>query len=95
LALPGLGAVIGLVRRVDRLFENVEKTQLGLEALEKRVSAIEDRMKALESREELLVEKTRTAASVAASGLVNSHLVDIARRIGALEAGQGTQRRLD
>jgi hypothetical protein len=41
LAVPGIGAIVGLVRRVDRPFENVEKTQLGLEALEKRVSAAE------------------------------------------------------
>ena len=40
-ALPGIGAMIGLVRRVDRLLENVEKAQLGLEALEKRISAAE------------------------------------------------------
>jgi hypothetical protein len=40
-ALPGIGAIIGLVRRVDRLLENVEKAQLGLEALEKRTSAVE------------------------------------------------------
>ena len=95
MALPSIGAIIGLVRRVDRLFENVEKTQRGLEALEKRVSAVEDRMTVLEANQGNLVVEARAASAVAASGAVTTHLVDMSRRIGALEAGQGGQRRLE
>lgn len=49
----------------------------------------------LENREELLVERTRSAAAVAASNAVTHELVEMSRRIGALEAGQGGQRRLE
>jgi hypothetical protein len=83
---------MGLVRRVDRLFENVEKTQRGLEALEKRVSAVEDRMTALEANQDKLIIEG-AASAVAASGAVTQHLVEMSRRIGALEAGG--QRRIE
>jgi hypothetical protein len=59
-----------------------------LRGLEKRVAA-------LEGREELLVEKTRAAAAVAASSAVTQYLVDMSRRIGVLEAGQGGQSRIE
>jgi hypothetical protein len=95
LAIPGVGAIIGLVRRVDRLFETVAKTQKGLEALEERVSAIEDRMTALETNQGNVIVEARAASAVAASGAVTTHLVDMSRRIGALEAGQGGQRRIE
>jgi hypothetical protein len=49
----------------------------------------------MEGREELLIEKTRTVASVAASSVVTAHLVDLSRQIGALEAGQGGQSRVE
>jgi len=57
--------------------------------------ALEKRVAALEGGEELLVEKTRATAAVAASSAVTQHLVDMSRRIGALEAGQGGQRRIE
>lgn len=95
MAIPGVGAIIGLVRRVDRLFETVAKTQKGLEALEERVSAIEDRMTALETNQGNVIVEARAASAVAASGAVTTHLVDMSRRIGALEAGQGGQRRIE
>jgi hypothetical protein len=59
-----------------------------LRQLERRVSAIE-------GREELLVEKTWSAAAVAASDAVTHELLDMSRRIGALEAGQDGQRRVE
>ena len=59
----------------------------GVRALEKRVAS-------LEGREELLIEKSRAAAAVAASGAVTTHLVDMSRRIGVLEAGRGGAMRL-
>ena len=95
MAIPGISAIVGLVRRVDRLFENVEKTQLGLEALAKRVSAVEDRMTALEANQDKVIIEARAASAVAASSAVTQHLVDMSRRIGALEAGQGRQRRIE
>jgi hypothetical protein len=59
-----------------------------LQQLERHVSA-------LENREELLVERTRSAAAVAASNAVTHELVDMSRRIGALEAGQSGHRRIE
>jgi hypothetical protein len=53
------------------------------------------RVTALQRREELLIEKTRSAAAVAASDAVTQHLFEMSRRIGALEAGQSSQRRLE
>jgi hypothetical protein len=88
-------AIVGLVRRVDWLFENVEKTQRGLEALEKRVSAVEDRATSLEANQGNLIVAARAASTVAANGAVTTHLVDMSRRIGALETGQGGQRRVE
>lgn len=63
--------------------------------LEKRVSAVEDRMTALEANQGNLIVEARAASAVAASSAVTTHLVDMSRRIGALEAGQGGQRRIE
>jgi hypothetical protein len=65
------------------------------EALEKRVSAVENRMTALEANQEKVIIEARAASAVAASGAATQHLVDMSRRIGALEAGQGIQRRIE
>ena len=68
----------------------------GLAALRDELQQLERRVTALEGREELLIERTRSAATVAASSAVTQHLVDMSRRIGALEAGQGGgQRRIE
>jgi hypothetical protein len=56
---------------------------------------LERRVSVLENREELLVERTRSAAAVAASNAVTHELVEMSRRIGALEAAQRDQRRLE
>ncbi len=56
---------------------------------------LERRVSALENREELLVEKTPSAAAAAASNAVTHELVDMSRHISALEAGQGGQRRIE
>jgi hypothetical protein len=95
MAIPILGSIWQLARRVENLFEDVGKLVQSVGAVREELRDLEKRVSALEGREELLIEKTRTAAAVAASGLVNTHLVDISRRIGVLEAGQGTQRRLE
>jgi len=55
---------------------------------------LEDRLTMLEANQRELVTEARAAAAVAASGAVMQHLVDMARRIGALEAGNGHQKRL-
>jgi hypothetical protein len=80
-----LGGVLSVVRRVDRLFDNVDKVQSGLEKLADRVRTLEDRMTALEANQEKLITEARTAAAVAASGAVMQHLVDMSRRLGAAE----------
>jgi predicted nucleic acid-binding Zn-ribbon protein len=95
MAIPVLGNIWQLARRVEDLFTDVAKLVQGLAAARDELRDLEKRVTALEGREELLVEKTRTAASMAASSAVTTHLVDMSRRIGALEAGQGSQRRIE
>ncbi|MGD0102764.1 MAG: hypothetical protein ABSC06_01845 [Rhodopila sp.] len=85
MALPGVGSILGVVRRVDRLFENVEKTQKAIEVLETRLRAVEDRMMHMEADQELQVERAKGAASAAAGFAINTHLVTIASRLGAVE----------
>ncbi len=95
MALRDLGLLWQIARRVEDVFQKVDDTTLGVEKLRDEVRELAKRVAALEAREELLIEKTRTAAATAASGAVTQHLVDMARRIGALEAGQGGRRRLE
>jgi predicted nucleic acid-binding Zn-ribbon protein len=87
MAIPGVGLLWQLARRIEKVFEEVDNANRGLAKLRDELNDLEKRVTALEGREELLVEKTRTAASVAASSAVTHHLVDMSRRIGALEAG--------
>jgi hypothetical protein len=75
------GDIIGAARRVDRLFNNVDKAQKGIEALAERLPAVEDRSLAMEAGQELQVEKSQSAAS----GVVHMHLVNMAGRLGAVE----------
>jgi hypothetical protein len=91
LAIPGVSLLWQLARRVEKVFEEVDNANRGLAKLRDELNDLEKRVSALENREELLIEKTRTAAAVAASGAVTQHLVDMSRRIGALEG----QRRIE
>jgi phage shock protein A len=93
MAIPGVSLLWQLARRIEKVFEEVDNANRGLAKLRDELNDLEKRVAALESREELLIEKTRTAAAVAASGAVTQHLVDMSRRIGALEAGG--QRRIE
>jgi hypothetical protein len=95
MALPSIGLIWQLARRIEDVFEKVDNATRGLTKLRDDLIDLEKRVTALENREELLIEKTRTAAAVAASGAVTNHLVDLARRVGGLEAGQATQKRLE
>lgn len=85
--LPYVSSILDFIRTVDRLIATIEGTQKSLELLVLDVRDLQRRVTLLEAREELLVEKARTAAATAASAAVTTHLVDLARRIGALEAG--------
>ena len=87
MALPILGSIWQLARRVEDLFRDVAKLVDGLAATRDELRELEKRVASLEDREELLIEKARSAAGVAASSAVTTHLVDMSRRIGALEAG--------
>ena len=73
--------------------QEVDNANRGLAKLRDELIDLEKRVTALEGRKELLVEKTRTAASVAAGIAVTTHLVDMSRRIGAL--GAGDQRKIE
>ncbi len=93
--LPSVSGLVRVIRRIDRLFEGIEKTQTGLEKLADRVRVLEDRVTALEAGTREVVTEARAAAAVAASGSVTQHLVDMSRRIGALEAGQSGRKRIE
>jgi uncharacterized protein (DUF2164 family) len=100
MALADIGRMIDVLRRVDRLFETVQKLQIGHEALGDRLLDLEKRVWTLENREELLIEKMGVRASEAATAVMNQNLMDMARRIGALEErmrnlGGGDQKRLE
>jgi hypothetical protein len=95
MAIPIVGSIWQLARRVENIFQDVEKLVDGMKALRDELHQLEMRVTALEGREELLVEKARGAASGAASAVVMQSVADMARRIGALEAGQGAQRRIE
>jgi hypothetical protein len=95
MAIPVLGSIWQVARRVEDVFRDVEKLTQGLKALRDDMVLLQLRVTALEGREELLIERTRTAAATAASGTVTTHLVDMSRRIGVLEAGQGRRAHLE
>jgi hypothetical protein len=95
MAIPGLSGIWQLTRRIENIFQDVEKLVLGVAALRDELRDLEKRVTALEGREELLVEKAKGAAAGAASAVVMQSVADMARRIGALEAGQADQRRLE
>ena len=85
MALADIGRLIDVLRRVDRLFENVQKLQIGQETLGHRILDLERRVAYLENREELLIEKMGNRASEAATAVMNQNMMDMARRIGVLE----------
>ena len=95
MAIPGLANVWQLARRVENLFADVADLVQGLASVRDDLLQLERHVLALEGREELLIEKARGAASGAASAVVMQSVADMARRIGALEARQATQRRLE
>ncbi len=95
MAIPLVGGVWQLARRVEDLFQDVARLVQGLAAARDELRQLEQRIQALEGREELLIEKARSAAAVAASGAVTQHLVEMSRRIGALEERSGGPRRLE
>jgi cell division protein FtsB len=95
MAIPLLGGIWQLARRVEDLFQDVAKLVQGLAAVRDELRQLERRVSALEHQEELLAEKARSAASAAASGVVTQHLVEMSRRIGVLEERSGGQRRVE
>jgi hypothetical protein len=93
-AISGIDSFWRLVRRFDDVFQKVDNTVRAPDRLADEVRALEKRVAPVEGREELLIEKSRAAAAVAASGAVTTHLVDMSRRIGVLEVVQGGAKRL-
>ena len=77
------------------LTRRAENATRGLEKVRDEVRALEKRVTKLEGGEELLVEKARSASAVAASTAVTQHLVDMSRRIGALEERSSGRQRLE
>jgi cell division protein FtsB len=95
MALRDIALLWRLARRIETVFENAENATRGLEKVRDEVRALEKRVAKLEGNEELLVEKARSASAVAASTAVTQHLVDMSRRIGALEERSSGPHRLE
>ena len=72
--LNPVAAIVRVIRGIDRLFENVEKLQTGLERLSECARVLEDR-------------SWSPKPQPLRPGAVMQHLLDMSRRIGALEAG--------
>ncbi|HEY1933377.1 MAG TPA: hypothetical protein VGG99_15300 [Acetobacteraceae bacterium] len=94
MALRDIALLWQLARRIERVFESAENATRGLEKVRDELRDMEKRIAKLEGNEELLIEKARASSAVAASTAVTHHLVDMSRRIGALEERSSGQHRL-
>jgi hypothetical protein len=56
MAIPGVGLLWQLARRIEKVFEEVDNANRGLAKLRDELNDLEKRVTALEGREELLVE---------------------------------------
>jgi septal ring factor EnvC (AmiA/AmiB activator) len=95
MTIPVLGSISQLARRVEDIFQDVAKLVQGLAAVRDELRQVEKRVAALEAREKPLIEKARSTAGAAASSAVMQNLVEMSRRIGALEERSGGQRRIE
>jgi hypothetical protein len=88
----GLGDLVNLARKVDRLLEFEAKYGAAFDALEAKIAALSDRVTKLETREELLTERARSAASTTASVVASAAVSDLALRIGRPEERSAAHR---
>ena len=95
MALRDIGLFWQLARRIENVFEGVENATRGLEKIRDQLRELEKRVAKLEGGEELLIEKARSASALAASSAVTQHLVEMSRRIGALEERSIGRNRLE
>jgi cell division protein FtsB len=89
-----IGLLWQLACRIENVFDGVQNATRGLEKLRDDLRELEKRVAKLEGGEEPLIERARSSAAVAASGAVTQHLVEMSRRIGALEERSGSRNRL-
>ena len=95
MALRDIGLLWQLARRIENVFDGVQNATRGLEKLRDDLRELEKRVAKLEGGEELLIERARSSAAIAASGAVIQHLVEMSRRIGALEERSSGRNRLE
>jgi hypothetical protein len=95
MALRDIGLLWQLARRIENVLDGVQNATRGLEKRRDDLRDLEKRVAKLEGREELLIEKACSASAVAASGVVTQHLVEMSRRIVALEERSGGRIRLE
>ncbi len=95
MALRDIGLFWQLAHRIENVFEGVENATRGLEKVRDELRELEKRVAKLEGGEELLIEKARSASAFAASSAVTQHLVEMSRRIGALEERSSGRNRLE
>ncbi len=95
MALRDIGLFWQLARRIETVFEGVENATRGLEKVRDQLRELERRVAKLEGGEELLIEKARSSSAVAASAAVTQSLVEMSRRIGALEERSSGRNRLE
>lgn len=85
MALPGIGALWNLARRVEDLFALTAKVELGLAAINGRLDGIEKRVLQLEADQRQMVTEARSAAIGAASILTGSVISENATGMTRLE----------
>jgi K+/H+ antiporter YhaU regulatory subunit KhtT len=83
--VPALATAYEVLKRAEALL-NLEKTHGALiEKNAREIRELADRLTKLESRLEIMVAEAKGAAASAASAAVAQNLIEIGRRLGALE----------
>lgn len=89
-----LSDLLKALRAVDQLLALDEKYRKAFEKLTADIDGLKERVTRLETREEIVVEKAKAAAGVAATQVAITSVSDIARRVGRLEE-RNEQKRLE
>jgi hypothetical protein len=80
-ALPSIGDLWGLVRRVDTLFTTVAKHTEAMEKLATRVEELERELIRVKAERDQMITEARTAATAASSAVIGT----LAKDVGALQ----------
>lgn len=88
------GATWAFVRKIDRLLELERVHSEAMGDLKQAFTNLDRRIARLETREDVVINEAKSAARAASSEATQGAVADLARRIGALEAGAASQKRI-